>query len=99
MTPELLQVVVLVAAGLGVVAALLAFAFGGGLYDSIGRGYLDVPDRAENDPGTSFESWNGEAALETRQLIEARSALRRRHGKRALDPEAELRAILGELEG
>ena len=39
-----------------------------------------------------------DAAREIRQLIEARSALRRRHGKRPLDAEAELRAILSELE-
>lgn len=98
MTSELFQLVILGAAALGVFGALLALVFSSGVYDGIGRGYLDVPDRPEGDAGTSFDSWHGEAALETRQLIEARSALRRRHGKRALDPEAELRTILTELE-
>jgi hypothetical protein len=98
MTVEVFQLVLLAAAGIGVFGALLAFVFGGGLYDRIGRGYLDVPDRPEDPPPAGFDTWNGEAALETRQLIEARSALRRRHGKRVLDPDAELRALLRELE-
>ena len=97
MSADLVQLVVLGGAVIGVLGALLAFA-GGHLYDSIGRGYLDVPDRADVPPGAGFDSWSGEAALETRQLIEARSALRRRHGKRSLDADAEVRAILRELE-
>jgi hypothetical protein len=96
MNPELLQTVLLGAAVLGAVGALLSFV-GGNLYDGIGRGYLDVSDSSDGPSGAS-DAWNGDAALEIRQLIEARSALRRRHGKRPLDAEAELRAILSELE-
>jgi len=98
MSLDLFQLIFLVAVPVGVVGAVVAFAGSGRLYDSIGRGYLDVPDRTDVVVAGSSDSWNGEAALDTRQLLDARSALRRRHGKRTLDADAEIRAILRELE-
>ena len=98
MSVDFFQLVLIAAAGVGVVGALLAFAGSGRLYDRIGRGYLDVPDRPAHSPPAGFESWNGEAADETRQLLDARAALRRRHRKRVLDADAEIRAILRQLE-
>jgi hypothetical protein len=95
---ELFQLVVIAAAGLGVVGALFAFAGSGGIYDGIGRGYLDVPDRPDGRAPPDFDSWNAEAALEIRQLLEAKAALRRRHGKRTLDATTEIHTLLRELE-
>jgi hypothetical protein len=93
---DLFQLILILAVAGGAVAALLSFAGSARLYDRIGRGYLHVPD---DSPNPSFESWNAEAALDTRQLLDARAALRRRHGKGELDDDTEIRSILRELDG
>jgi hypothetical protein len=95
---DFFQLVLIVAAGVGVVGALLAFAGSSRLYERIGRGYLDVPDGPPHPPASGFESWNGEAAQDTCQLLDARAALRRRHRKRVLESDVEIRAILRQLE-
>ncbi len=91
-----LQLVVLVGVAVGVLGALWTFAGAKDAYGSIGKGYLEPPTPEETCGG--FGSWNGEVAADASQLIEARSRLRVRHGKSPLDPVAELRALLRELE-
>ena len=82
---------------LGVVAAVVAAAAyvgSGRLYDGIGKGSfsLDQPDRPKGpQPGSA--AYNAEAAAETRQMLEAKSALRVARGESPLDVEAEYAAL------
>ena len=82
---------------LAVVAALVAcFAYigSGRLYDGIGKGAfsLDQPDRPKGpQPGTA--AYDAEAEAETRQMLEAKSALRVARGDSPLDIDAEYAAL------
>ena len=78
---------------LAVVAALfaaIAYVGSGKLYDGIGKGAfsLDEPDKPRGpQPGSA--AYAAEAEAETRQMLEAKSALRVARGESALDIEAE----------
>lgn len=82
---------------IAVVAALLAAAAyvgSGKLYDGIGKGAfsLDQPDKPKGpQPGTA--AYNAEAEAETRQMLEAKSALRVARGESPLDIDAEYAAL------
>ena len=82
---------------LAVVAALVAcFAYvgSGRLYEGIGKGAfsLDQPDRPKGpQPGTA--AYDAEAEAETRQMLEAKSALRVARGESPLDVDAEYAAL------
>ena len=82
---------------LAVVAALFAAAAyvgAGKLYDGIGKGAfsLDQPDRPKGpQPGSA--AYDAEAEEETRQMLEAKSALRVARGESALDVDAEYAAL------
>ena len=82
---------------LAVVAAVVAAAVyvgSGRLYDGIGKGAfsLDQPDRPKGpQPGTA--AYDAEAEAETRQMLEAKSALRVARGEEALDIDAEYAAL------
>jgi hypothetical protein len=69
------QILVLAAAGLGVIGALWSLAGMGAAYGQIGAGFLDVSDRA--GPGSGPAGTPAEQLLEVRQLTQARDALRR----------------------
>jgi len=84
---------------LAVVAALFAagaYVGSGKLYDGIGKGAfsLDQPDRPKGpQPGTA--AYAAEAEAETRQMLEAKSALRVARGEEPLDIDAEYAALIG----
>lgn len=83
-------VLVLVAA----VFAAAAYVGSGRLYDRIGKGAfsLDHPDRPQGpEPGTA--AYRAEAEMETRQLLEAKSAMREARGEAPLDIDAEYAAL------
>lgn len=83
---------------IAVVAALFAagaYVGSGKLYDGIGKGAfsLDQPDRPRGpQPGSA--AYNAEAEAETRQMLEAKSALRVARGEEALDVDAEYDALM-----
>lgn len=86
--------IVIVIAVVGAVAAAAAYVGSGRLYDGIGKGAfsLDQPDRPKGpQPGSS--AYAAEAEAETRQLLEAKSALRVARGESPLDIEAEYAAL------
>jgi hypothetical protein len=87
-----IEPVVLTVAAIGVVGAFWSLAGMRDLYAGIGRGVLDVPD---STPTSGRESVP-EALEEARQMLEARSALRVRHGKEPLAVEEELAGIARE---
>lgn len=82
---------------IAVVAALFAagaYVGSGKLYDGIGKGAfsLDQPDRPKGpQPGSA--AYAAEAEAETRQMLEAKSALRVARGEEALDVDAEYAAL------
>ena len=82
---------------LAVVAALFAAAAyvgSGKLYDGIGKGAfsLDQPDKPTGpQPGSA--AYAAEAEAETRQMLEAKSALRVARGESPLDIDAEYAAL------
>ena len=82
---------------LAVVAALfaaIAYVGSGKLYDGIGKGAfsLDEPDKPRGpQPGSA--AYAAEAEAETRQMLEAKSALRVARGETALDVDAEYAAL------
>ena len=82
---------------IGVVAAFAAaFAYigSGRLYEGIGKGAfsLDQPDRPKGpQPGSA--AYDAEAEAETRQMLEAKSALRVARGESPLDVDAEYAAL------
>jgi hypothetical protein len=82
--------VVIVIAVVAAVFAAAAYVGSGKLYDGIGKGAfsLDQPDRPKGpQPGTA--AYDAEAEEETRQMLEAKSALRVARGESALDVDAE----------
>jgi hypothetical protein len=86
-------VVIVLAVVAGVVAAA-AYVGSGKLYDGIGKGAfsLDQPDRPKGpQPGSA--AYAAEAEAETRQLLEAKSAMRVARGESPLDIDAEYAAL------
>ena len=91
---ETFGTVVIVIAAVGAVVAAAAYVGSGRLYDGIGKGAfsLDQPDRPKGpQPGTA--AYNAEAEAETRQMLEAKSALRVARGESPLDIDAEYAAL------
>ncbi|MGH2838630.1 MAG: hypothetical protein ACRDJY_09850 [Thermoleophilaceae bacterium] len=92
--------VVIILAVVAGLAAAVAYVGSGRLYDRIGKGAfsLDQPDRPKGpQPGTA--AYDAEAEAETRQMLEAKSALREARGESPLDIEAEYAALMGESVG
>jgi hypothetical protein len=82
--------VVIVVAVVAALFAAGAYVGSGKLYDGIGKGAfsLDQPDRPKGpQPGSA--AYNAEAEEETRQMLEAKSALRVARGESPLDVDAE----------
>jgi hypothetical protein len=91
---ETFGTVVIVLAVVGAVLAAAAYVGSGRLYDGIGKGAfsLDQPDRPKGpQPGSA--AYAAEAEAETRQMLEAKSALRVARGETPLDIEAEYSAL------
>jgi hypothetical protein len=91
---ETFGTVVIVIAVVGGLFAAAAYVGSGRLYDRIGKGAfsLDQPDRPKGpQPGTA--AYNAEAEAETRQMLEAKSALREARGEAPLDIDAEYAAL------
>ena len=91
---ETFGTVVIIIAVVGALFAAAAYVGSGKLYDGIGKGAfsLDQPDRpAGPQPGSA--AYNAEAEAETRQMLEAKSALRVARGESALDIDAEYAAL------
>jgi hypothetical protein len=91
---ETFGTVVIVIGVIAALAAALAYIGSGRLYEGIGKGAfsLDQPDRPKGpQPGTA--AYNAEAEAETRQMLEAKSALRVARGESALDIDAEYAAL------
>jgi hypothetical protein len=91
---ETFGTVVIVLAVVAAVFAAAAYVGSGRLYDGIGKGAfsLDQPDRPRGpQPGTA--AYDAEAEAETRQLLEAKSALRESRGETPLDIDAEYAAL------
>ena len=91
---ETFGTVVIVVAVVAAIFAAAAYVGSGKLYDGIGKGAfsLDQPDRPKGpQPGSA--AYNAEAEAETRQMLEAKSALRVARGEPPLDVEAEYAAL------
>ena len=91
---ETFGTVVIILAVVGAVLAAFAYVGSGRLYDGIGKGAfsLDQPDRPKGpQPGSA--AYNAEAEAETRQMLEAKSALRVARGESPLDVDAEYAAL------
>ena len=86
--------VVIILAVIGALVAAFAYVGSGRLYDGIGKGAfsLDQPDRPKGpQPGSA--AYDAEAEAETRQMLEAKSALRVARGESPLDIDAEYAAL------
>ena len=86
--------VVIVLAVVAAVIAAAAYVGSGKLYEGIGKGAfsLDQPDRPKGpQPGTA--AYDAAAEAETRQMLEAKSALRVARGESPLDIDAEYDAL------
>ena len=93
---ETFGTIVIVIAVVAGIAAAAAYVGSGRLYEGIGKGAfsLDQPDRPRGpQPGTA--AYDAEAEAETRQMLEAKSALRVARGESPLDIEAEYAALQG----
>ncbi len=91
---ETFGTVIIVIAVVAAICAAAAYVGSGKLYDGIGKGAfsLDQPDRPRGpQPGSA--AYNAEAEAETRQMLEAKSALRVARGEEALDVDAEYAAL------
>jgi hypothetical protein len=91
---ETFGTVVIVVGVVAAFAAAFAYIGSGRLYEGIGKGAfsLDQPDRPKGpQPGTA--AYNAEAEAETRQMLEAKSALRVARGESPLDVDAEYAAL------
>src|SRR5687768_15047804 len=91
---ETFGTVVIILAVVAGVAAAAAYVGSGRLYEGIGKGAfsLDQPDRPRGpQPGTA--AYDAEAEAETRQMLEAKSALRVARGEDPLDVDAEYAAL------
>ena len=92
--------VVIIIAIVAAIAAAAAYVGSGKLYEGIGKGAfsLDQPDRPKGpQPGTA--AYDAEAEVETRQMLEAKSALRVARGETALDIDAEYAALTAPAAG
>jgi hypothetical protein len=92
--PHEFGMVLMVAAGVGAVAACLS-AFGASrIYERVGRGYLDV---GAKDPvlRTGPEPLE---LTEVREMLEATDALRQARGERSRTAQERIAALLEELE-
>ena len=88
----LLVLVVVVSLG-SLVAAVIAFAGSGKVYDQLGKGAFELDrdsERAPSGPPVDSPAARAEAAAEIRQLMEAKSARREARGEAPLDVEAEI---------
>lgn len=86
--------VVIVIAVVAALFAAAAYVGSGKLYDGIGKGAfsLDEPDKPRGpQPGSA--AYAAEAEAETRQMLEAKSALRVARGETPLDVDAEYAAL------
>ena len=91
---ETFGTVVIVLAVVAALFAAAAYVGSGKLYEGIGKGAfsLDQPDRPKGpQPGSA--AYNAEAEAETRQMLEAKSALRVARGESPLDIDAEYAAL------
>ena len=91
---ETFGTVVIIIAAVAAVAAAAAYVGSGRLYEGIGKGAfsLDQPDRPKGpQPGTA--AYDAEAEAETRQMLEAKSAIRVARGESPLDIDAEYAAL------
>ena len=91
---ETFGTVVIVVGVVAAFAAAFAYIGSGRLYEGIGKGAfsLDQPDRPRGpQPGTA--AYDAEAEAETRQMLEAKSALRVARGESPLDVDAEYAAL------
>ena len=91
---ETFGTVVIVIAVVAALFAAAAYVGSGKLYDGIGKGAfsLDQPDRPKGpQPGSA--AYAAEAEAETRQMLEAKSALRVARGESPLDIDAEYAAL------
>ena len=91
---ETFGTVIIVVAVVAALFAAAAYVGSGRLYDGIGKGAfsLDQPDRPKGpQPGSA--AYNAEAEEETRQMLEAKSALRVARGEAPLDVDAEYAAL------
>jgi hypothetical protein len=91
---ETFGTVIIVIAVVAALFAAAAYVGSGKLYDGIGKGAfsLDQPDRPKGpQPGSA--AYDAEAEAETRQMLEAKSALRVARGEEALDVDAEYAAL------
>ena len=91
---ETFGTVVIIIAVVAAVFAAAAYVGSGRLYDNIGKGAfsLDQPDRPKGpQPGSA--AYDAEAEAETRQMLEAKSALREARGESPLDIDAEYAAL------
>jgi hypothetical protein len=91
---ETFGTVVIILAVVAAVFAAVAYIGSGRLYDGIGKGAfsLDQPDRPKGpQPGSA--AYDSEAEAETRQMLEAKSALRVARGESPLDIDAEYAAL------
>ena len=91
---ETFGTVVIILAVVAAVVAAAVYVGSGRLYDGIGKGAfsLDQPDRPKGpQPGTA--AYDAEAEAETRQMLEAKSALRVARGEEPLDIDAEYLAL------
>lgn len=87
----LLVLVVVVSLG-SFVAAVIAFAGSGKVYDQVGKGAFELDRESEHPSGPPADSpaARAEAAEEIRQLVEAKAARREARGEAPLDVEAEI---------
>jgi hypothetical protein len=90
----LLVVVVVVSVG-SLIAAVVAFAGTGKVYDQLGKGAFELDRDSERPSGPPMDSpaARAEAAAEIRQLVEAKAARRAARGEAPLDVEAEIAAL------
>lgn len=86
--------VLVVAVSLGsLVAAVIAFAGSGKVYDQLGKGAFELDresERSSGGPPVDSPAARAEAAEEIRQLVEAKAARREARGEPPLDVEAEI---------
>jgi len=97
---EAFGTVVIVVGLVAAVFAAAAYVGSGRLYDNIGKGAfsLDQPDKPKGpQPGSA--AYAAEAEAETRQMLEAKSALRVARGESPLDVDAEYAALTAPMPG
>ena len=94
-----LAVVVIVVSVLGIVAAVVAYAGSGKLYEQVGKGAFSLDRDTEPGHGSPSDSpaARAEAQEEIRQLVEAKSALREARGEPPLDVDAEVAALTDQV--